>query len=71
MWSDGSASPPQELEGDGSASPPQELDYGRMSLRELRWHARRQHGPNFYELLDTRGNRQTALRNLLEAGSGS
>jgi hypothetical protein len=69
------------VEGDGSASPPhdnavpgegeQSLNYGNMSLRDLRWHARRLHGPNFYELLDSRGNRRTALRNLLEAGGGS
>ncbi len=68
-------------EGDGSASPQhdnvvpgegdQSLDYGNMSLRDLRWHARRLHGPNYYELLDTRGRRRTALRNLLEAGGGS
>jgi hypothetical protein len=53
------------VEGDGSASPPhdnvvpsegdQSLNYGNMSLRELRWHARRLHGPDFYDLLDTRG----------------
>eukprot|EP01043_Picozoa_sp_COSAG02_P041170 COSAG02_NODE_3392_length_6820_cov_6.539652_3_plen_55_part_00 len=43
-----------------------------MFHRNFPWaHYSSQHGPNFYELLDTRGGRQAALRNLLEAGSGS
>ena len=46
----------------------QPLDYRRMPLRELRAHARRQHGPNYYEVLDTRGSLRTALVGPLEGG---
>ena len=42
-------------------------DYGRMTIRELQAHARARFGPQWWQELETRGSRRTALVNLLSA----
>ena len=45
-------------------------DYRSMTLRQLRTHARARFGPQFWQELETRGNRRTALVNLLYSTDG-
>ena len=45
-------------------------DYRSMTSRQLRTHARARFGPQFWQELETRGNRRTALVNLLYSTDG-
>ena len=45
-------------------------DYRSMTLRQLRTHARARFGPQYWQELETRGSRHTALVNLLYSTDG-
>ena len=45
-------------------------DYRSMTLRQLRTHARARFGPQYWQELETRGSRHTALVNLLYSTGG-
>ena len=45
-------------------------DYRSMTLRQLRTHARARFGPQYWQEMETRGSRHTALVNLLYSTDG-